>query len=104
MEEKIQNPKMEVPSNTDMNDKDYLNVALECEKNMSNNYSIALNEMSNETLFEQIKEDFLKIKQNARELYELMFNKGWYTLEKAPQNKIDEKINELNNQINELIK
>ena len=104
MEEKVQNPKTEVPSNTDMNDRDYLNVALECEKNMSNNYSTALNEMSNETLFENIKEDFLKIKQNARDLYELMFSKGWYTLEKAEQNKIDEKVNELNSKIQELAK
>ena len=93
MEEKVQNPKVEVPSNVNMNDKDYINVALELEKNMSNNLSIALNEMSNETLYKEMLAIFLEVKNEARETYELMFSKGWYTLEKAGEEKIMEKVN-----------
>lgn len=103
MNEKIENTKVEVPSTIEMNDRDYLNVALELEKNMSNNFSIALNEMSNETLFNKIDQMFNDIKKEARETFELMFSKGWYTLEKEMQNKIDEKINELSNKMSELI-
>lgn len=103
MNEKIQNIKVEVPSTMEMNDRDYLNVALELEKNMSNNFSIALNEMSNETLFNKIDQMFNDIKKEARETFELMFSKGWYTLEKEMTNKIDEKINELSNKLGELV-
>ena len=48
---KIQNPKMEVPSGIEINDKDMLTALLEIEKNMSVNLTIAMNEASNENLY-----------------------------------------------------
>lgn len=102
MEEKVQNTQMEVPNTTNMNDRDYLNVALELEKNMSNNLSIALNEMSNEELCEKMLNIFLDVKKSARDTFELMFCKGWYTLEKAEENKKEEKITELTNKLEQL--
>ena len=50
---KIENKKKEVSKGKEMNDKDILNDILEYEKNMSNNYSIALNEMSNKVLYKK---------------------------------------------------
>lgn len=102
MNNKVQNPKTEVPANSNMNDRDFLNDILESEKNMSVNYTYALNEASNEDLFKRIYDMFIHIKEAQRNLFELSFKKGWYTLEKAEENKINEEINTLSNMFNEI--
>ena len=102
MNNKVQNPKTEVPANSDMNDRDFLNDILESEKNMSVNYTYALNEASNEELFKRIYDMFIHIKETQRNLFELSFKKGWYTLEKTEENKINEEINTLSNMFNEI--
>lgn len=102
MNNKVQNPKTEVPANSNMNDRDFLNDILESEKNMSVNYTYALNEASNEELFKRIYDMFIHIKEAQRNLFELSFKKGWYTLEKAEENKINEEINTLSNMFNEI--
>ena len=102
MKNKVQNPKTEVPANSNMNDRDFLNDILESEKNMSVNYTYALNEASNEELFKRIYDMFIHIKETQRNLFELSFKKGWYTLEKAEENKINEEINTLSNMFNEI--
>ncbi len=99
---KIQNPKTEVEATKEMNDKDYLNVALELEKNMSNNYSIALNEASNDQLYNDYFDMFENTKDAAREVYEVMFQNGWYSLEEEDSNKINQKIDEMTQQLKEL--
>lgn len=104
MNNKIQNPKTEVLETMEMNDENYLNDLLENVKNMSNNLSIALNEASNENLFNELKTVFDKIKVVQRELFELSFSLGWYTLEKADEIKINEKQNELSQKLNQIIK
>ena len=98
----VQNPKIEVPQSIEMNDRDYLNDILEGEKNMSNNLATVLNEASNETFFEDVFEMFAESKAMVRGLYTLMFQKGWYSLEKAEQTKIDQKMNELSGKLSEL--
>ena len=102
MNEKIQNPKTEVPTSKEMNDKDYLNAILETEKNMSVNLCIALNEASCHQLYRDLYTVFEDIKQAQRNLFELAFKKGWYTLEKETPNKIAEKYNMLNQELQEL--
>lgn len=89
----IKNPKVEVPTGVNMNDRDYLASVLELEKNISNNYSIALNEASNDFLYEDYFVLLEDSKDAARELYNLMFQNGWYTLEEAEEQKVNEKIN-----------
>lgn len=102
MNDKVQNPKVEVPETRAMNDRDYLNVVLESLKNMTNNLSIALNEASNQELFQQEFALFEETKKASRELYKLMFQNGWYTLEKAETQKIDQKYQELTQKMNQL--
>lgn len=102
MNEKVQNPKTEVPMTKEMNDKDYLNDLLETEKNMGVNFCIALNEASNEDLYEEIYDMFEDIKECQRDLFELAFRKGWYTLEKEQDTKISEKYNTLSQEFREL--
>lgn len=99
---KISNPKTEVPTGVKENDKDYLNSALSLLKNMEKNYAISLTEASNETLFSKYEEMFNEIKSLEREVYELSFRKGWYILEKAETSKISEKYNTLNQEFNNL--
>ena len=99
----VSNPKTEVESTTNMNDENYLNCLLESEKNISNNLSIALNEASNETLYNELKTMFDEVQSIQRKLYELSFSLGWYTLEKSEPNKITQKYNELSGKLNELI-
>ena len=102
MNNKVQNPKIELDSSIEMNDENYLNDTLETEKNMSVNFTYALNEASNETLFNEIYEMFKQIKEAQRNLFELSFRKGFYTLEKAETNKINEEYNTLLNKFNEI--
>lgn len=102
MNNKIQNTKIELDSSIEMNDENYLNDILETEKNMSVNFTYALNEASNETLFNEIYEMFKQIKASQRNLFELSFRKGFYTLEKAETNKINEEYNTLLNKFNEI--
>ena len=98
----IQNQETAVPKTSQMNDRDYLNDILETEKNMSTNMAIALNEASNEKLYDELFDIFKDIKNMQRSLYECMFRKGWYTLEKAEDMKINEKYNIFREEFNDL--
>ena len=102
MNKEIKNPKKEVPSGKKMNDRDYLNVVLELEKNMSNNYSIALNEASNDYLYEDYFTLLEDTKDAAREAYNLMFEYGWYSLEEAEEEKVNQKISCLEEKLKEI--
>jgi spore coat protein CotF len=84
-------------STIEMNDKDILTDILISEKNMSNSYSIALNEISNDFLYKPLLNIFTETQRVQRDLFELMFSKGWYQLEKAEKNKIVQKYNEYSN-------
>lgn len=101
---KVENPQTEVPKTEQMNDRDYMNDILETEKNMSVNMTIALNEASNEKLYNELFDIFKEIKQSQRTLYECMFKKGWYSLEKAEEQKITQTYNKLEQKYQELQK
>lgn len=99
---KIENIKMEVPNNIYINDEDMLNSLLEIEKNMSVNLTIALNEASNEYLYERIFDIFETIKDLQRDLFEIAFKYGWYSLEEAEENKILQALSKLKTKYNSL--
>ena len=101
---KVENPQTEVPKTEQMNDRDYMNDILETEKNMSVNMTIALNEASNEKLYNELFDIFKEIKQSQRTLYECMFKNGWYSLEKAEEQKITQTHNKLEQKYQELQK
>lgn len=102
MNNKVENPKTEVPETSALNDRDYLNSLLECLKNLSNNLSVALNEASNEQMYQEIFTMFRETKEMARKVYTVMFQNGWYSLEKAEEQKITQKQNELSSKIGQL--
>lgn len=102
MNNEIKNPKTEVPTGLNINDKDYLNELLSTLKEMCKNYALVMTEASCETLYEQYKNIFLQYSKLQRDVYELTFKKGWYVQEKAEQNKIDKKLQTLTEEFNSL--
>ena len=102
MNNQISNPKVEVPTGIACNDKDYLNSLLSCLKEMSKNYVMAMTEASNESLFETHKQVFLTLISLQRKVYELMFRKGWYILEKSDTQKINQKLQMLSKEYQDL--
>ena len=102
MSSQIKNPKTEVSKGMSLNEKDYLTSLLTSLKNMEKNYCIAMTEASCEELYQKHLETFLNISAMQREVYELMFLNGWYVLEKAESNKIQDKYQTLNHDLNDL--
>ena len=98
----ICNPKTEVPKGTSINDKDYMNSLLSSLKEIVKNYAVVLTEVSNENLYTAYKTMFEEYSNLQREVYEIMFKKGWYTLEKAELQKINSKYQTLNQEFTDL--
>ena len=85
-----------------LTDKNKLEIILELEKNLSNNYSIAMNEASNNDLYESYFDMFTSIKDMSRDIFDLMSYLGWYNLEYVDENKINKKIESLTKQLDNL--
>ena len=100
---KIKNPQVNILKTNEMNDKDYLNVLLEIEKNLSNNISTALNEVSCEKIFNLEFIMFTEIKGLVRDLFEMLFASGWYDIEIEDKEKMQESLNEFETNLNQLI-
>ena len=98
----ICNPKVEVSNGKNFNDKDYMNSILSCLKEMCKNYTVALTEASNEKLYNEYKKIFDEYSKLQREVYELMFRNGWYCLEKAETEKINNKYQSLTQELTSL--
>lgn len=101
---KICNTKVTVPTGMALNDKDYITCLLTSLKDMEKNYVLAMSEASNEKLYELHKSVFMEIISLQREVYELMFRKGWYCLEKSPTQKITQKFNTLSQEYQDMMK
>ena len=102
MNNTIANPKTEVAKGIDLNDKDYMTSILTCLKELTKNYAVALTEASNEELYQKYFEIFTSISRLQREVYEVMFKKGWYTLEQAQELKIKNAYETLNQEYQNL--
>ena len=83
---KIQNPSTSVPKTPQMNDRDFINDCLMTEKYLTTSYSVALHEMSHQALYQDVTTIFQETEKCQRDLYNLMFQKGWYGVEaESPQ-------------------
>lgn len=100
--QEIKNPKVETPKGMELNEKDYITSLLTCLKDMEKNYCIAMTEASCEELYNHHLEAFLSISSLQRKVYEIMFQKGWYILEKAEATKIQKKHQTLNQELTDL--
>ncbi len=99
---KVNNEKQKIENPEQFNDLDMLQDLLNDEKNISNNLSIALNEMSNVSLYDNIFSFLEDSKDTARVLFDLMFKKGWYTIETATKTKIEEEKTKMEQKLKEL--
>lgn len=88
---KVGNKAVEVPSGIELNDKDYCTCLLSTLKDMEKNYALAMNEASNEWLYNIHRDTFLDIATLQRKVYTLMFQNGWYQLEAVEVKKLTEK-------------
>ena len=100
---KICNPKVEVPTGMELNDKDYISSLNSCLKDMVKNYAMAMTEASNEKLFEIYKGIYMELASLQKETYNLMFRNGWYCLEKSPTLKITQKYDILSQEYQDMM-
>ncbi|MCA1024041.1 spore coat protein [Halobacillus litoralis] len=88
--QKIQNPETTVPQTPQMNERDFVNDLLATEKYMTSSYSTALNEASNQAIYQDLATIFKETQDCQRNLYNLMFKHGWYALEQEENQKLDQ--------------
>jgi len=86
----IQNQETQVPKTPQMNERDFLNDMLTTEKHMTSSYSTFLHEASHQQLYQDALQIFTETQNCQRELYNLMFRKGWYKLEQADQQQLQQ--------------
>lgn len=91
MSKEISNTMIEVEEGIELNDKDYISDMLTTLKAIVKDYTVALTEVSNETLFSKYKKMYDDLLQLQRETFETMFRCGFYKLEEIDATKITEK-------------
>ncbi|MDC3411996.1 spore coat protein [Aquibacillus sp. 3ASR75-11] len=85
-----------------MNDRDFVNDMLTTEKYITDSYSTALNEASNQAIYQDILTIFQESQDSQRNLYNLMFKNGWYSMEAADQQKIQQAYQQFSGYMNQL--
>ncbi|HET6872854.1 MAG TPA: spore coat protein [Sporolactobacillaceae bacterium] len=85
---KIKNPETQIPKTPQMNDRDFINDCLMTEKYLSSAYAVAVHEMSHQDLYRDVLSIYEESEKCQRELYNLMFKKGWYGLEAEDPQKL----------------
>lgn len=88
--QKVQNPETQIPKTPQMNDRDFTSDLLTMEKYMTDSYSTFLNEASHQALYQDVLSIFTETQNEQRHLYNLMFQKGWYKLEGADSQKLQQ--------------
>ncbi|HLN61792.1 MAG TPA: spore coat protein [Symbiobacteriaceae bacterium] len=63
-----------------INDADRMSDVLNTEKHLTDEYNIAMNEASHDALYQVLKQNDDKCHQLQRQLFNIMFKKGWYKL------------------------
>ncbi len=86
----IQNPQTQVPETPQMNDRDMMTDLLSTEKYLTASYCTFLNEASHQALYQDTLTIFNETQNAQRDLYNVMFRKGWYKLEAADQQKLQQ--------------
>lgn len=77
----VKNPSVQQPKTPNMNDRDRLNDMLLTEKYLTDGLNVFVREASHQSLYRDVMQILNETHQAAREVFNLMFAKGWYTLE-----------------------
>jgi spore coat protein CotF len=81
----------------EMNERDYSNDILATEKYLSDNFNVFSREASNQVLHDDIMTILGETHRSARELFNLMFKKGWYSLTAASQEELQKTAQQFEN-------
>ena len=100
--EEIKNKCEQTPKDECMSEEDILNDILLSEKSISNSYSVAINEMSNKYLYKEVMNIFEDTKSIAREIYNFMFSKGWYSVTQEDEKNIEKSFTKYSKKLSEL--
>ncbi|MFC5529869.1 spore coat protein [Cohnella yongneupensis] len=73
-----------------INDRDLINDALSTSKYLTDSFNIAVKEASHNELHDDFNRILNETHKSARELYNLMFQKGWYKIEAEEQQKLQQ--------------
>lgn len=81
-------------NNASFSDQDILNDIMQSAKHMQNIYNTYSTEASNEEIVEVMEDLYLSMKDQARDIFNLMYAKGWYKLEQEDANKISQAVSQ----------
>jgi len=76
----IKNPSTHFDQGTQFNDRDRLNDMLATEKWLTDGYNVFAREASHQNLFNDVLHVLNETHHACRDLFNLMFEKGWYSL------------------------
>jgi len=88
---KIQNPQANIPQQgPQMNDRDMINDTLSSLKHLTGNFNVFSSEASHQALHQDIMGMLIETQTQTRDMYNLMFRKGWYSLEVEQPQKLQQ--------------
>lgn len=82
-----------------MEDKYIMMDALLTEKHLVVSTATALNEASCDNIYKAYTDIFSKVTKEAKDLFNLCYNNGWYQLEEAPKTKITKDADKLTKEL-----
>ncbi|AMA71916.1 Coat F domain-containing protein [Aneurinibacillus thermoaerophilus] len=86
----------QIQQSPQMTDRDRLNDILATQKYLTDNFNIAVREASHDALHRDILTCLTETHQCARDIFNLMFQQGWYKLEAEEQQKLDQTYQQFN--------
>lgn len=89
------------PEGVVFNDEQILQDVLSSLKHLLTEYGLLQTEASNQELASTVEQAAKQVGTMTRDSFNLMFKKGWYTLEKAETTKIKKEYDKLNKKLNE---
>ncbi|HBG02804.1 MAG TPA: hypothetical protein DDW87_14775 [Firmicutes bacterium] len=76
----IKNPSAQFEKGPEFNDRDRLNDMLATEKYLTDGFNAFVREASHKNLFDDVLQILNETHHAARDVFDLMFQKGWYSL------------------------
>lgn len=102
MGETLKNTKVKVSNNVVFNDEDILNDVLISFKHLVSSYAIALNEASNKEIYKLFYNVFSSSSKIQALLFDTSFKLGWYQIECADENKIENTYEKFNSNLTQI--
>ncbi|MDP4091006.1 MAG: spore coat protein [Bacillota bacterium] len=85
-----------------LSDKDILHDLLATEKQVCSSYSVGITETSCNNLRNTLVNNFKSVQDIQYKIFDTMRQKGWYQIQDAPDNEVQQLKNKTNQMMNEL--